>query len=85
MRYVFFCRDKTPDPEDLRRIANAPGVKILTHSVPHALLVEASQEVIDKLRSDLKNWSISEQVTYSRPSYPLSKIPREKKGQKDPT
>lgn len=83
MRYVLFCREKTPDPDDLRRIANAPGVKILAHSVPHALLIEASQEAVDKLRLDLKKWSISKEVVYSLPSDPFRKIRPEKKREKD--
>jgi len=83
MRYVFFCHDETPDPDDLRRIANAPGAKILSHSVPYALLVEASQEEVDKLRSDLKKWSISENVTYSLPSRPFRKSRPEKKRGRD--
>ena len=74
MRYVLLCHKEDPDPDDLRRIANAPGVKILAHSVPRALLVEASQEAAEKLRLDLKKWSISEEVVYSLPSHPFSKI-----------
>jgi len=85
VRYVLLCREKTPDPDDLRTIANAPGVKILAHSVPHVLLVEASQEAADKLRSDLKKWSISEEVIYSLPSRPFRKIRPEKKGGRDPS
>ncbi len=77
MRYVLLCREETPDPEDLRAIANAPGVKILAHSVPRALLVEASQEAADKLRLDLKKWIISEEVTYSLPDLPFRKRPKE--------
>ncbi len=81
MRYVFFCLEETPDPDDLRRIANTPGAKILSRAVPYALLVEASQEAVDKLRLDLKKWSISEEVTYSLPSRPFRKTrPQKKRG-----
>ena len=73
MRYVLLCLEEPPDPDDLRRIANAPGVKMLAHSIPHILLVEANQEAADKLRSDLKQWSISEEVVYSLPSNPFRK------------
>lgn len=76
--------EETPDPDDLRRIANAPGVKILAHSVPRALLVEASEEPANRLRSDLKKWSISEEVTYSLASHPFGKTRPEKKRGKDP-
>lgn len=78
MRYVLLCRDKNPDTNDLRTIADAPGVKIIAHSVPYVLLVEASQEAADKLRSDLKKWSISEEVVYSIPSHPFRKNRQEK-------
>ncbi len=74
MRYVLFCREETPDPDDLRMIANTPGVKILVHSVPHVLIVEASEEAAAKLRSDLKKWSVSKEVTYSLPSPPFKKM-----------
>ncbi len=73
MRYVLLCREETPDPDDLKRIANAPGVKILAHSVPRALLVEASQEAADKLRSDLKKWLVSKEMTHSLPDLPFGK------------
>jgi hypothetical protein len=84
VRYVLLCREETPDPDDLRRIANAPGVKILAHSVPRVLLVEASKETADKLRSDLKKWIIAEEVTYSLPSHPFRKTRPEKKRTRDP-
>lgn len=80
MRYILFCLDKTPDPDDLRRIANAPGVRIIAHSVPRALLVEASGEAIDKLRPDLENWRISEEVVYALPSCPTGNIRPGKNG-----
>ena len=78
MRFVLLCREETPDPNDLRTIANAPGVKILAHSVPRALLVEASQEAADKLCSDLKKWIIAKEVTYSSPHVPFRKTRPEK-------
>jgi hypothetical protein len=84
VRYVLLCREETPDPDDLRAIANAPGVKILPHSIPRALLVEASQEAADKLRSDLKKWIISKEVTYSLPDLPFRKTRPEKKRENEP-
>jgi hypothetical protein len=84
VRYVLLCRDEIPDSDDLRTIANAPGVKTLAHSIPRALLVEASQEAADKLRSDLKKWIIAKEVTYSSPHLPFRKTRPEKKREKDP-
>jgi len=84
VRYVLLCREETPDPDDLRTIANAAGLKVLDHSVPRALLVEASEETADKLRSELKQWTIAEEVVYSLPSHQLRKIRPEKKRAKDP-
>ena len=84
MRYILRCREETPDPDDLRRIASAPGVKILDHSVPRALLVEASEEAADRLRSNLKKWIFAKELTYSIPSHPFRKIRADKKRERDP-
>ncbi len=78
MRYVLLCRDENPEPSDLSSIANAPGVKILEHSVPRALLVEASEEAAARLRTNLKRWTIAKEVTYSSPHLPFKKSPPEK-------
>ena len=67
MRYVLFCHNETPDPADLRKIADAPGVKIIDHAVPRVLLVEASEEAAARLRSDLKEWTVGKKVTYPSP------------------
>ena len=84
MRYVLRCRAESPDPDDLRLIENTPGVKILNQSVPRALLVEASEEAVDRLRSSLKKWIIAEEVTYSLPSHPFRETRRKKKREMDP-
>jgi hypothetical protein len=73
VRYVLFCHEETPDPDDLRRIANAPGVKIIDQSVTRVLLIEASREASDRLRLDLKRWTISEESVYSSPHLPFKK------------
>ncbi len=73
VRYVLLCHDETPDPGDLYKIANAPGVKIIEHSVPRVLLIEASREAAEELRSDLKDWTISEESVYSPPHPPFGK------------
>jgi hypothetical protein len=83
VRYVLLCREETSDPEDIRRIANAPGVKILDHSIPRALLVEASEKAAARLRSDLKKWIIAEEVTYSLPRQPFRKTRLQKKREGD--
>jgi hypothetical protein len=84
VRYEILCSEETPDPDDLRTIANAPGVKILDHSVPCVLLVEASEEAAARLRSNLKKWIIAEEVTYSSPPHPFRKTRPEKKRERDP-
>jgi hypothetical protein len=78
VRYILLCREETPKPGDLRRIANAPGVKILDHSVPRALRVEASEEAAARLRSGLRKWIISKEVTYSSPHLSFRKARPEK-------
>lgn len=67
MRYVLLCREDTPEPEDIHKIENEPGVKILDHSVPRALLVEVSEDTAAKLRSSLKNWVVAEEKNYPHP------------------
>ncbi len=79
VRYVLLCRDETPDSDDLRRMANTPGVKILDRSFPQVVVVEASQEAAAKLRSDLKKWRVAKEVTYSSPRLPFRKTRPEKK------
>jgi hypothetical protein len=72
-QYVLFCRGETIDPEDLRRIAARPGVKILRHVVPRVMLIETTPEIADELRAELKGWIVSEPRTYRHPFMPGKK------------
>jgi hypothetical protein len=78
VRYVLFSREEIPDPDDLLRIANASGLKILDHTVPRVLLVEASEGAAEKLRSKLKKWLIAKEIPYSSPHLSFGKIRPEK-------
>lgn len=66
-RYVFFHKGKEPDRADLEQIAATPGLRIVDSELSRALLAEADDEVIEKLRSELSNWIISPEVFYSKP------------------
>jgi putative SOS response-associated peptidase YedK len=70
LRYVLLCRKQTPDPEDLNKILQAPGVRTLDHSVPRAVLVVASEEGARWLRSNLEGWTVTEEITYPPPRLP---------------
>jgi hypothetical protein len=65
--YVVLFRDSDPRQEDLERIANAPGVTILEHTVNRAMLLEASEDAVAALRGQLKNWIVAQEVTYPPP------------------
>lgn len=66
-KYVLFSRHAEPSAEDIDRIANAPGVKVLDNSVKRAMLLEGSAAAVAKLTQELDDWTVSEHVTYGRP------------------
>lgn len=66
-RYVLLCRHADPHPDDLDRITRAPGITVLDHTVKRAMLVEASEDAVADLRSQLKDWIVTEEVAYPRP------------------
>jgi hypothetical protein len=82
-RYVLFCRKPNPVPEDLALIAKTPGLRMIDNTEGRALLVEASANSIERLRSELKSWVVADEATYPRPGRPREqvKVPGpEKKG-----
>jgi hypothetical protein len=66
-RYVFLHRGNEPNRADLDRIAATPGVRIVDREVASAMLAEADDGVIEKLRPQLPDWIISPEVFYSKP------------------
>jgi hypothetical protein len=79
-RYVLFCREASPDPDDLRDIENEPGVTVLNHEVARAMLVEASVEAAASLRSKLEKWTIAKEETYPSPMPGRPSVKREDEG-----
>ena len=75
-RYVLLYRNADPDPEDLDRIVNTPGLTVVDHTVKRALLIEASEEAVAGLRSQLKNWIVGEEVSHPHPGPPRNKVQR---------
>jgi hypothetical protein len=66
-KYVLFSHQQEPRPEDLDRIANAPGVKVLDRSAKRAMLLEGSETAVAKLNDELPDWTVSPEATYERP------------------
>jgi hypothetical protein len=66
-RYVFLHKHNDPDRAVLKEIAATPGLHVIDGEVSRAMLVEADDEVIEKLRPQLSDWVISSEVFYARP------------------
>jgi len=66
-RYVFLYKGEVPDTADLERIAATPSLRIINREISHAMLVEADERVIEKLRPHLSEWIISPEVFYRKP------------------
>lgn len=77
-RYVLVYRDTEPDPEDLKRIAAAPGVTVVDHTGTRAMLLEASDKAINALRNQLGGWTIAPQTTYPPPLPAFERVTKRK-------
>jgi hypothetical protein len=66
-QYVLRSHQSEPRQEDLDRIANAPGVKILDSTQNRAMLLEASEGAAAELNDQLDEWTLAKQVTYPQP------------------
>jgi hypothetical protein len=66
-RYVFLHKGGQPERADLDRIAATPGLSIIDHEIGHAMLAEADDGTIEKLRSQLPDWVIAPEAFYSKP------------------
>jgi hypothetical protein len=66
-RYVLLHKGNRPNRADLDRIAATPGLRIVDHELSRAVLAEADERVIEKLRSQLSEWVISPEVFYPKP------------------
>lgn len=66
-RFVLFFKGDAPPAGDLSRIAAANGVHVVDHEIAQAVLVEADDVAIEKLRKQLPDWIISSEAPFSKP------------------
>jgi hypothetical protein len=66
-RYIVKFRGEAPPREDLERITHARGVTVLDRTANRAMLLEASATDAAALDSQLKDWTVAEEVVYPRP------------------
>jgi hypothetical protein len=78
--YVLLFRGDDPLPEDLELIEQAPDVTILDHTAARALLVEAPEQAATRLRDQLQDWLVAEEVTHPPPG-PARQSVREDRSQ----
>lgn len=69
-RYVMFYPGKSLHPDDIDRIAAAPGVTILDATTPRAVLVEATEAGAAWLNANLPGWLVAPETHHSLPHLP---------------
>ena len=65
-----FFPGKSLHPDDIARIAAAPGVTILDATTPRAVLVEASEDGAAWLKANLSDWLVAPETHHSLPRLP---------------
>ncbi len=83
-RYVLLFQHAEPKSEDLERIASAPGVTVVDHTVNKAMLLEGSDEAVATLRDQLDGWVVAKQVTYPPPGPSTEKVAKPEESQDPP-
>lgn len=66
-RFVLFFKGDAPPAGDLSRISATSGVHVIDHEIAQAVLVEADDIAIEKLKKQLPDWIISAETTFSKP------------------
>jgi len=66
-RYILVARSRTADDAEIERIRRTPGLTVVDETANRAMLVDASEEAATELRSELRDWQIEEEISYSRP------------------
>ena len=69
-RFVLFFKGDAPPPGDLSRIAATSGVHVVDHEIAQAVLVEADDLAIEKLKKQLPDWIIASETALSKPDPP---------------
>lgn len=65
--YVLLFRGDAPRAEDLDLIEQAEDVQVLEHSAARALLIDAPEHAAQRLREQLGDWLVAEEVTHPPP------------------
>jgi hypothetical protein len=66
-RYTFYFKGSGSPSRDAAMIVATPGLRVIDHEFERAMLVEADNATIEKLRARFPDWLISREVHYSRP------------------
>jgi len=66
-RYALYHKGGSPAPADIALIKSMPNVHVVDHEVEKLMLIETDERTFSRLREKLPRWSISPEVTYSRP------------------
>ena len=66
-QYVLLFRGKEPRQADLDLIEQSPEIRIVDSAAARALLVDAPADVADRLREQLQDWLVAEEVTHPAP------------------
>ena len=75
-RYVLMPRAQGISIELRRRILHDPEVEIIDETLGKALLVEATEIAVTRLRASLDGWIVTPEVEYSLPTPPRERVPR---------
>ena len=66
-RYALLSRKSSPTAEDVDLIRRAAGITVVNETADRAILVEAEEPAVERLRAVLTNWVIAPEVTYPAP------------------
>lgn len=76
-RWVLYARLREPAEEDLRRIAEAPGVTVVEQTLRRAMLLEGPDEAVEALRAQLSGWTIAPETVHDPPAPAMSRPDRD--------
>lgn len=75
-RYVLFKKGGEPTDQEISRISNAPGLKILENDLQRLLLIEANPTTLVDFENAFPGWTIGAERFHGRPEAPRKTIKR---------
>ena len=66
-KFVLYSRKNQKLPRDIALINRIKTLCVIDHEIVNALLIEAAEEDVEKLRELLPNWIIEEEVGFESP------------------